>query len=204
LRPRLWIDEWNVDAGYDARMDGPYDSAFVAAVLDAVQGAGLDRMAFFDVADGLPAVPPQNWGLLTVTGTAKPVYEAFLFWHRMARRAVPVSLWPPQQASDPLGRIGAVAARSPSGRVTVLVYDFLPYDPTGTDGAGGHGPGGHPVVLQLGGLGPGRFRVTRALVDGAHPAGPVVESTAVRGPSAAFGFSMAADSVALVTLVPAG
>jgi hypothetical protein len=41
-------------------------------------------------------------------------------------------------------------------------------------------------------------------VDGAHPAGPVVESTAVRGPSAAFGFSMAADSVALVTLVPAG
>jgi hypothetical protein len=46
LRPVLWIDEWNVDAGYDPRQEGPYGAAFAAAVLDSVQGAGLDRMAF--------------------------------------------------------------------------------------------------------------------------------------------------------------
>ncbi|MHB8329279.1 MAG: GH39 family glycosyl hydrolase, partial [Acidimicrobiales bacterium] len=47
LHPVLWIDEWNVDAGYDPRQSGPYGAAFVAAVLDSAQSARLDRMTFF-------------------------------------------------------------------------------------------------------------------------------------------------------------
>lgn len=199
LHPRLWIDEWNVDAGADARMNGPYDAAFATAVLDAVQSAGLDRMTFFEVADAPPTTPPQEWGMLTDTGAPKPVYEAFLFWHRMARDVVGVSLSPPQNAADPIGRIGAVAARGPSGRVTVLVYDFLPYDPTGTDGAAGAGPGGHRVEVRLTGLGGGRHRWVRALVDGAHPIGSVVGHGRVRGGEATVAFPLAADGVTLLT-----
>lgn len=203
LHPRLWIDEWNVDAGYDERMDGPYDAAFAAAVLDAVQGAGLDRMSFFDVADAARATPPQDWGMLHADGTPKPVYATFRFWHDLAHRTVPVTLWPPQEAADPIGRVGAVAARAATGRLTVLVYDFLPYDATGTDGASGRGPGGHLVVLQVGGLAGGRLHWSRALVDGAHPLGPVVAAGDLDGPRTTLTFTLAPDAVTLLTFDPA-
>jgi hypothetical protein len=68
-------DEWNINAGEDARADGPYGAAFVAAVLNEAQEAGLDRMSFFDTADN-GSDPTQNWGLLSSDLSPKPAHFA--------------------------------------------------------------------------------------------------------------------------------
>jgi len=200
LRPALWIDEWNADAGYDARQDGPFDAALVAAVLDSVQGTGLDRMSFFLVADDA-SDPLGNWGLLHPNLSPKPVYEAFRFWHDMATRQVPVVLTPDQSASDPLGRVGAVAATSTDGTVTVLAYDFLPYDPTGAYGTTDPTPYDHAVAVALRGLQDRRYTWVRAVVDATH-LGVTADQGALLGPTAEVSFTLGGEGVTLVTLTP--
>ncbi len=158
LHPLTVIDEWNIDAGYDPRADTVYDAAFAAAVLDSVQQAGLDRMAFFRVADDSPATL-GNWGMLFSDLRPKPVYYAFDFWHELAGRLLPTSLSPDQSAADPVGRVGALASvegrsRGAGGTVHVLLYDYAPYDPTGGYGSSDPNPYDHGVTVELGGRGP--------------------------------------------------
>jgi hypothetical protein len=200
LRPALWIDEWNVDAGYDPRQDGPFGAAFAAAVLDSVQGAGVDRMAFFDVADSV-SDPRANWGMLTAALAPKPVYRAFAFWHALSGKLASVGLEPDQSAADPTGRVGTVASVSPRGSVTVLTYDFAPFDPTGGYGSALPTPFDHLVDVRIVGLRPGVYRWSRAVVDGTH-AGAVVAQGTAPGPSAELRFSLAGEGVSLVSLVP--
>lgn len=164
LHPKLWLDEWNADAGYDARHDGPFDGALVAAVLDSVAGAGLDRMAFFRVADD--AQPLDNWGMLFADGSPKPAYRVFSLWHALAGGRAPVQVAPDQTLADPTGRVGAVATAA-GGRVAMLVYNFVPYDPTGSYGTGTSTPYDHQVSVVVKGLAPGRWSWTRQSVDGA-------------------------------------
>ncbi|HAM00634.1 MAG TPA: hypothetical protein DCQ30_00160 [Acidimicrobiaceae bacterium] len=165
LHPLTVIDEWNLDAGYDVRSDTAYDAAFAAAVLDSVQAAGLNRMAFFRVADDQPGTL-GNWGMLFANDTPKPVYSTFLFWHEMAGRLLPASLSPDQTGADPLGRVGAVASLASDGTIRVLLYDYAPYDPTGAYGTTDPNPYDHPVTVTLGGLTPGVHSYSLAVVDG--------------------------------------
>jgi hypothetical protein len=203
LRPVLWIDEWNADAGYDARHDGPFDAALVAAVLDSVQGAGLDRMCFFFVADDKPGTL-GNWGMLYSDLSPKPVYEAFRFWHEMAARSLPVTLSPDQSATDPDGRIGVVAATSPDGTVTVLVYNFVPYDPGGGYGTVDPTPYDHPVTVSLDGLRARHYTWARSLVDGADHQGTMVSQGSMAGPANSLSFVLPGEGVTLIRLTPSG
>lgn len=177
LHPLTVIDEWNLDAGYDPRADQPYDAAFAAAVLDSVQAAGLDRMAFFRVADDHPGTL-GNWGMLRSDLTPKPVYWAFDFWHHLAgtRLATHVS------GAD----LGAVASAGSAGVINVMVYHYVPY------GAGSPAS----VVLRLDGLGRGRWNYTVRMIDGDHSGEQVAGGTLGRSVT----LFMPPESVALVTL----
>lgn len=197
LHPLTVLDEWNLDAGYDPRADTVYDAAFAAAVLDSVQQAGLDRMAFFRVADDGPGTL-GNWGMLFSDLAPKPVYATFLFWHELAGSLLPAGLSPSQVAADPIGRIGAVASRAPDGTVRVLVYDYAPYDPTGAYGAGSSTAYDHSVALHVAGLTGGRHRYSAVIVSGAG-------QRSLSGPTGAghtLVLAMTGESVALVTVSP--
>lgn len=200
LHPTLWIDEWNVDAGYDARQSGPYDAAFAAAVLQSVQLAGLGRMTFFDVEDGA-GNPDANWGMLTTSGVPKPVYATFRFWHDLGTHLLGVEVSPRSASGALADQVGAVAAGGPDGTVTVLVYNFLPFDPTGNNGLSGGGPYGRAVAVRLSGLGDHSYEWSRSLVDGAH-SGTVVARGTLGGPSSELSFPLGEDSVSLLQLSP--
>jgi hypothetical protein len=206
LHPKLWIDEWNLDAGYDARHDGPYDAAMAAAVLDSVQGAALDRMSFFKVTDD-PG-PTGNWGMLTVGLRPKPVYYAFDFWHRLAGRSLGVAITPDQSASDASGRVGAVASRpgAGNGSVRVLLYDYVPFDATGGNGTHDPTPYDTTARVTVRGLRPGRYGVRASVVDGVHQT-PGVRTLGTRSAAGGDGsiavtLPVPGDSVTLLELDP--
>lgn len=203
LHPLTVIDEWNIDAGYDARSDGAYDAAFAEAVLDSVQQSGLDRMAFFRVADDKPATL-GNWGMLYSDLTPKPVYRAFEFWHELAGTILQVTETPPQDASDPTGRIGAVASTEGPEALNVVIYDFAPYDPTGSYGTNVPNRYDHPVTLALGDvLRSGRWKYTVRMID-ASSEGQVVSRGSLTGQDRSLPVQMHDESVALVQLRRAG
>ncbi|MHB8329646.1 MAG: hypothetical protein ACYDD6_08495, partial [Acidimicrobiales bacterium] len=158
-------------------------------------------MTFFDVADS-STDPRANWGLLDSADAPKPVYEAFAYWHALSPRQVPVRLYPPQSLADGIGRIGAVASTGgPHGAITVLVYDFVPFDPTGGYGMSPPTPYDHEVDLRLTGLTDPQYRWTRALVDGEN-AGGMVGSGQGQGPVIDIRFTLAGEGVTLLTLTP--
>ena len=184
LHPLTVLDEWNLDAGYDPRADQPYDAAFAAAVLDSVQSAGLDRMAFFRVADDRPGTL-QNWGMLFSNLAPKPVYWTFAYWHALTgtRLVSAVS----QSGSD----IGAVASAGDDGTLRVLVYNYAPYGSGRSD----------RVTVHLRGVGPGTWTYTVSMVDSAAGSVPAGTGTAA-GPSPSVAFDMPSESVALIELRP--
>lgn len=201
LHPKLWIDEWNADAGYDIRMSQTYDAAFAAAVLDSVQAAGLNRMDFFNAWNSAGGNPPANWGLLQPNDTPQPVYYTFSYWHQMAGEAqLPVSL-PSQVLGRVDGRVGAVASIGTGGVVHVLVYNWLPYSLTGNYGTSDPTPYDHTVKVSLSGLAKGSYNWSQALVDG-QSAGGVVAHGSVSGSSASISFDLAGEGVTLLTLTP--
>ena len=185
LHPLTVIDEWNLDAGYDPRADQPYDAAFAAAVLAAVQTAGLDRMAFFRVADDRPGTL-GNWGMLFADFRPKPVYWTFSYWHALAGNRLPADTAPPG------GDVGAAASSTTSGGVSVLVYNYAPY-------GGGQDA---PVTVKFPGLAGGSFTYTVRMVDSSSDGGQVT-SGKVTEPGSAIVLQIPAQSVALLQLTPA-
>ena len=192
--PLLWIDEWNINAGEDARTDGPYGAAFVAAVLGQAQGAGLDRMSFFDTADN-GSDPTQNWGLLNADLTPKPAYFAMQMWHQLSGSQLPATV---QSRGSGTTGVGAVASTAPDGTVHVMVYDFAPYDPNGLYGTSDPTPYDHPVTIKLVGLPRGVYDVDRTLIDATHDGSDVGTST-VSGTSVKLSFTLAGEGVTLLT-----
>lgn len=195
LHPLLWVDEWAVDSGSDIRSSEPYGAAFVAASLDGAQQGGVDRMSYYDVADGTS----DDFGLLTNSLTPKPAYYAFDMWHALAGSLLPVTLTPDQSGSDSVGRIGAVASVTPNGTVNVMVYNWVPYDPTGGYGDSDPTPYDHPVSINLSGLNGGTYDVTRTLVD-ADDLDSTVDTSTLSGDSGAVSFTLAGEGVTLLTL----
>lgn len=182
LHPLTVIDEWNLDAGYDPRADQPYDAAFAAAVLDSVQSARLDRMAFFRVADDQVGTL-GNWGMLFSNLSPKPVYWTFAFWHALAGIRLASSINPAG------GNIGAVASTTPSGGVNVLVYNYVPYG----------GAAAQTVRLSIPGLAPKAWVYTVRMIDGSSQ-GDQVGGGSFTGPGASLSLTMPGESVALVQL----
>ena len=195
LHPKLWIDEWNVDAGYDPRQQGPYGAAFVASALSQMQAAGLNRACFFNLWNS------ANWadfGLLTPGGNPVPAYYSMLYWHELASSQVPVDISSQLLATS---KVGAVASTGSNGQVTILSWNFLPYSLSGNYGTSDPTPYDHVVKVVVNGLVSGaRYSWTRALVDGAHPSGGVVASGTLSGPSASMSFTLPGEGVSLITL----
>jgi hypothetical protein len=182
LHPQLAIDEWNLDAGYDPRMGEPYDAAFAAAVLQTVQEAGLDKMAFFRVTDSLHGNPYNNWGMLAVGPGGrlqpKPVYWTFRFWHELAGEQVAASVSPLGEGGGVAGGIRAVASvnggRPGAARACeVLVSNFTDYDPSYENGTRDPNVYDRTVALGVTGLAPGVYRVSHLAVDAVDTGGPV-------------------------------
>lgn len=197
LHPKLWLDEWNVNAGYDPRMSGTYGGAFVAAVLDSAQGAGLNRSCFYEAVDDAAL---DNFGLLTASLAPKPAYRVFAMWHRMAGHIVPVSVARGPSNAAP-SSVGAVASRGPGDSLRVLIDNFAPTGPVGHPGQ--RIPAGldQRVAVDLHGLSAGRYVVTRSLVDTTHQ-GSIVARRSVRGPGANIRFELQGQGVTLVSVVP--
>jgi hypothetical protein len=200
LHPLLWIDEWGIDSGNDARLNGPYGAAFIAAALDSAEQGGLDRMSYYDAADS-PAPTYNNFGLLTATFTPNPAYYAFAMWHQLAGSLLPVTLTPDQTDAGPVGQIGSVASLAPDGAVRVLVYNFAPYDASGVYGTTDPTPFDHQVTVNLSGLTAGSYSVSSSLVDGQNE--DVTSAGApVTGPAASMTFNLSGEGVTLITLTP--
>jgi hypothetical protein len=200
LHPRLWIDEWNLDAGLDARHDTSYAAAFDVAMLEAAWHAGVDRMCFFRVADGTTQDLRGNWGLLTESLRPKAAWWAFSWWHALAGSSRPVVVTDASPSTTSASSLTGVAAVDSAGTVRVLLDDFEPYDPTGRYGAGASP---HPRRVAFAGLGTGTWGYSVRRVDGSH-LGAVVAHGALDGRSGnSIVVPQPVDSVLLVTLTRA-
>lgn len=201
LHPLLWVDEWGIDSGNDARINGPYGAAFVAASLDDAQQGGIDRMSYYDAADDPTDPTYSNFGLLNSSLEPKPLYYAFGMWNQLAGSLLPVTLDPDQSASGPVGQIGSVASVAPDGTVHVMVYNFAPYDASGVYGTTDPTPFDHQVTVNLSGLGASSYTMTRTLIDGENT-DATVDTEPATGPSASFTFELAGEGVTMLTFTP--
>ncbi len=156
LHPILWIDEFNVNAGYDIRMNQSYDAAFVSSVFSLVNNFSNLRMAIYNATD-TPNNPYGNWGLVTYPAEKpKPVYWAFYFWDLISginstasRVNSSVSIQNPtyylqNNTVKVMSNVEAIASKSSdstnSNSVTynIELSNFIPYDPTGAYGQSGN------------------------------------------------------------------
>jgi hypothetical protein len=198
LHPKLWLDEWNVNAGFDPRMDGTYESAFVAAVLSTAQADGLDRSAFYDAMDDSSI---DNFGLLTESGTPKPDFWTFEFWHDLAGSILPINVTPALDTSPGVNETGAVASRSANGTVNVFVYNFAPTGPDGTPNQNVGSQLERQVTLAVAGLAHGHYAVQVGTIDTNHSGTEASDGT-VKGPFAVVRLPVSGQSVNLVQLIP--
>lgn len=203
LHPLLVIDEWNLDGEYDIRQNGPFDAAFAAAALTEAQMAGVDRMCIWYTADKPGTL--GNWGLLFSDLKPKPIYETFLFWHESAGDLVATSFDPPTQLGDYRGTVGGVSSLSSDGTLSVLLYNFQPYDFSGKYGTVDPNPSDHQVVLDVTGLKSSTtYAWTRYSIDATHLGTQVASGERYghqRG-HAKIMFDLPGDSVSLVTFTP--
>ncbi len=191
LKPELIIDEWNVNGMSDPRMSQTYDAAFAASVLSKAQGSSIGAMAFYNAVD-------STFGIINPNLTPRPVYYTFLYWHEMATNQVPANV-----SNDGDGYVGAVAAKSSNGKVTVMIFNFKAYDLPGNYGTSGSTPYDHQINLSVNGLGSGSYNYVRDAIDGSHNGGQVASGT-MSSSNNSLSFTVPGEGVAFVTLTPAG
>jgi hypothetical protein len=187
LHPLLWIDEWNVNAAYDARMDTAYDAAFMVASLHGMQDAALDRAARFNTWDSTPANPQGspngNWGLFTNDGQVRPALYGFAFWRQMAPTRVAVEpLDAASQSRDASTRTRyaqnlIASVDTASGEATVLLYNFVPYSPLDAQPPYCGGGVALDATLQLRGLAAGTYALLEQQIDCTTPIQPVAAAS---------------------------
>jgi hypothetical protein len=144
LHPFLWIDEWNINGEYDARDNSSFAAAFLLSALIKAESAGVERMCWYNVYNG-PNSGYNAFGLLTDNISPKPSYNAFLFWHDMTGSQLDattkvISL---NSAND----LEVVASKDRSGKISILVDNFVPYDPTGNFGF--KSPAPYPISINI-------------------------------------------------------
>ncbi len=220
LDPVLWIDEWNVNPNYDARMDTAYAAAFTIASLHAMQDAALDRAARFNTWDSTTASPVGfngNWGLFTHDGEVRPALHAFVLWRQVAPTRVAVELQDAaSQRRDASTRTRytqnlIAAVDNGSGKATLLLYNFVPYSRRdaalpycGDDGAA------LEATVQLRGLADGTYTAVQQQIDCATPIQPIANASlrstqttiTVTSHRADVSLRAPADGVVFLTLTP--
>jgi beta-xylosidase len=195
LHPKLWLDEWNINAGFDPRMDGTYGAAFVAAVLATAQSDGLDRSDFYDAMDDSPI---DNFGLLNQAGVPKPDFWTFDFWYRLGGQALPLTVNPQLDTQPGSDEVGAVASRSDDGTVQVLVYNFAPTGPVGTPGQT-FADLNRQVTLTIDEPSAGQYTITARTID-TNQSGTPKSLGQVRGKHAVINLTAPGQSVELVSI----
>jgi hypothetical protein len=198
LHPKLWLDEWNFNAGYDPRMDGTCGAAFVAAVLSTAQNDALDRSDYYDAIDDSPI---DDFGLLTQSGARKPVYWTFDLWHLLSGREVPVKLTPALVTTPGTDEVGAVAARSAGGVVNVLMYNFAPRGPVGRPGRPLASRLTRQVAVTFNGLSRPRYVVSERIIDTDH-SGSTVALGALGTAEPVVHLTLFVQSAVLLTVAP--
>lgn len=200
LHPLLWLDEWNVSSGPNPAMSGSEGAAFVAAVLESAQSAGIDRATFYEAADDSPF---DTFGVLTQSLAPKFDYQVFAMWHSMAGAELSTAIVPQQTSVGLQGQVGAVASTS-DGAVDVLVYDFDPTGPAGSAGQSVPTSLSHRVTVTVTRIPLGqRYGVGRIVVDpGANPSTPQSLGTVGAGGEAQVSFTQTGQSVSLLTFTP--
>ena len=198
LHPLLWLDEWNMSPVGDPAMSGSEGAAYVAAVLETLQSAGIDRATFYEAADDSPS---DGFGVLTQTLAPKFDYQVFAMWQAMAGAELGISVAPNQAGAGSLGQIGAVASTG-DGAVNVLVYNFDPTGPAGSAGQSLPTSLTHVVTVSVTGLPAGqRFSVSRRVVDPEeNPSTPQSLGTLVAG--GVVQIAQTGQSASLLTLTP--
>lgn len=120
----LFLDEWNYDMPGPER-EGPIGAAFAGAMLAEILAAGIDGHAFSGLQDvdiAKADFSGDDFGLFTLSGIKKPVYNAF----RLIGMVGNVQVHASQRGGDQF--ISAVAARGEDS-VGVLISHFPPQDP---------------------------------------------------------------------------
>ncbi len=183
LHPDLWVDAWNADEGYDQRENGPFGSAFALDVLSSGLNAGISHMSFFNDMD--PDATSSSSGLLDPGLTPKPVYEAMQDWHSFSLgRDAKVSVSSSRLVSGPkmTPQVSAVASSGPDGSMTILISNFVPYDPSGNYGAVGPSPEVSAISLKLTGLPVAQHSVEVRSIDYEHKNTVVSKATVSSNP----------------------
>jgi hypothetical protein len=173
-------------------------------VLDAVQGAGLDRMCYYNVADG-SAHSLYNFGVLNSSGHPRPAYTTFMDWERLAGAVLPSKVTGPG-AGDPFGTsggVGAIASRSSTGAIHVLVYDFVPFVESGDYGTALPTPTAASVSLVVHGMKASRYRSSTTFF-GAATATTAAAKSRTSGTTARLAMVLPEEGLAFVSLVPTG
>ncbi len=168
LHPKLWIDEWNINGGYDRRVNTSYGAAFVLSVLQAANSAGINRMCYYNVWNS-GHNRFDDTGVLNPSLTPKPDYHSFYFWHELTGPSLKVTTTPSQDPQGHSGGTGVIATVPRSGMIRIAAYDFKPYDPSGNYGMSLPTHSGVLLDIKLAGL-----------PNGFYP--QVAFSTAARGP----------------------
>ncbi len=133
LHPKLWIDEWNINGGYDKRVNTSYGAAFVLSVLQAANSSGINRMCYYNVWNsGHNSF--DNTGVLNPSFTPKPDYHSFYFWHELTGPMLKIATSPSQYPQGHSGGVGVMATNPHQGTIRIVAYDFKPYDPSGNYG----------------------------------------------------------------------
>lgn len=120
----LFLDEWNYGTPSLER-EGPIGAAFAGAMLAEVLASGLDRQAFAmlqDVDTAKTDFAGNDFGLLTLSGVRKPVYNVFRAINQLGNVQLDVV------QNGGRNFISAIAARG-GDSVGVLVTHFPPQDP---------------------------------------------------------------------------
>ncbi len=220
LHPLLWIDEWNVNAFFDWRMDTAYGATFLVAALHGMQDAGLDRSARFNTWDSTPATPVGfngNWGFFTYDGAVRPALFAFALWRQMTPTRAAVELLDSASLARDASRRtryaqNLIAAIDPGPETaTVLVYNFTPYSPLDAEPPYcGNGPT-LDAALDLTGLTDGEYQLAQQQIDCTLPIQPadraalpkVLSNLTVASQRATLTITVPPDGTVLLTLTRA-
>jgi len=200
LHPVLWIDDWNLDRAWDPRMDSAAEAAFVVSALASMERAGLGRADFSAIQDGPSAL--DDGGVLRRDGLPKPAYDAFLFYAELRGNRLPTLLSVTKASVGGVRvEVGSLASRAADGVVHVLLWDFVPYDPTGFDGSVDPNRFDAEVHVALNTLAHRHYGVTVSLID-AQRLGGVLRKRMLEAARPETTVDLPGDGVAMLTLTP--
>ncbi len=210
LHPLLIVDEWNINGEYDPRQNQTYDAAYITSVLTSVNDSELAGMCFFSLADPLGS-PAQDWGLLNEYDKPKPSYEAFDFWKQLepdqiySRVKSFVSSTLSATNTFAHGKVGVIASegtgKNKSKNVSILLYNFKPFVVSGNYGTSLPTNYDRTVIVNLGGLDSGKYRITGHLEDGRY-LNETVDSTVLntRRGTLAVKLRLPGEAIELITI----